>query len=158
MFRKRQIDDKIHRSILSWIFLKRKRLQHFMWFMFYDFDSMTSRTRIDVFFNIFVYIDSEILSFQQIKRVFMFEMSCIWIIMILLEKLFSEKFWKNILFFFNAINYFQCFISHSNRDQFLSEHSSTRFLRQHSSFDDSRFHIFCFALSMFFRQELYSLR
>ncbi len=53
---------------------------------------MTSRTRVDVFSDVFAHVDSEILSFQQIERAFVFEVSRIRVVMILLEKLSSEKF------------------------------------------------------------------
>ncbi len=70
--------------------------------VFDDFDSMTNCTRVDVFLDVFVHVESEILSFQQIQHTFMFEMSRVWIIMILFEKFSFEKFWKHISFILSA--------------------------------------------------------
>ncbi len=58
----------------------------------HDLESMTSRARVDVFLVVFVYVDSIILSFQKFQHAFVFEMFRKRIVMILLEKLFFEKF------------------------------------------------------------------
>ncbi len=46
-----------------------------MRFVSNDLDSMTSQARVDVFFDVFIHVESEILSFQKIQRAFVFEMS-----------------------------------------------------------------------------------
>ncbi len=70
------------------------------------------------------------------------------------EVLFWEILKKYIICSFNATNYSQCFTSKSNQNRFRCEYSSTKFLRRHLNFDDSRFHFFRFASSIFFRQEI----
>ncbi len=57
----------------------------------HDLDSMTSQTQIDVFLDVFVYVESTILFFQKLQRAFVFEMFRKRIVMIVFEKLSFKK-------------------------------------------------------------------
>ncbi len=62
-----------------------------MRFVSHELDSMTCRADVDVLFDVFAHVVSEVFSFQQIERSFVLEMISVRIIMILLQKFSFEK-------------------------------------------------------------------
>jgi hypothetical protein len=65
MFRRWQVCDKIHCSILSWAFWDWKSLQQIVRFVFYELDSITNWTWVDVLFNIFAHVVSKVFFFNK---------------------------------------------------------------------------------------------
>jgi hypothetical protein len=146
MFRRWQVCDKIHCLILSWILWNWKSLQQIVRFVSHELDSMTSRTKIDVFFNIFAHVDSEILFFNKSNVFLCSKWSAYESSWFCFRNSLLSKFEKIYHLFFQRNKSFSMF--------HLKDESKSIFLRMLFEFEFSRFieswrFAFSFSLSCF---------